>query len=46
MIKKAYIDTPEGQIHYRFTGGPGVPLVLFHMTAASSSAFEPLMLAL
>lgn len=44
MIKKAYVDTKGGQIHYRYCGGgTGIPLVMFHMTAASSAAFEPLM---
>lgn len=44
MIKKGYIDTKEGQIHYRCSsGGNGLPIVMFHMTASSSAAFEPLM---
>lgn len=44
MIKKAYVDTKGGQIHYRYsTGGSGLPIVMFHMTAASSAAFEPMM---
>ncbi len=44
MIKKAYVDTADGQIHYRFTSeGSGEPLVFFHMTASSSEAYEPLM---
>jgi pimeloyl-ACP methyl ester carboxylesterase len=44
MIRKAYVDTRGGQIHYRYCGGgSGMPLVMFHMTAASSAAFEPLM---
>lgn len=44
MIKKAYVDTKGGQIHYRYcSGGTGIPLLMFHMTASSSAAFEPLM---
>ena len=44
MIKKGYVDTKSGQIHYRYSsGGKGIPLVMFHMTASSSAAFEPLM---
>lgn len=40
MIRKAYVDTAEGQIHYRYTeGGAGPPLVFFHMTASSSEAY-------
>ena len=43
-IKKAYVDVPEGQLHYRYTeGGSGPTLALFHMTASSSASFEPLM---
>jgi pimeloyl-ACP methyl ester carboxylesterase len=44
MIRKGYVDIADGQMHYRFTeGGEGPPLVFFHMTAASSEAYEPLM---
>ena len=44
MIRKAYVDTRDGQLHYRYTeAATGDPLVLFHMTAASSKAYEPLM---
>jgi pimeloyl-ACP methyl ester carboxylesterase len=38
-IRRGYIDTPEGQIHYR-TAGEGEPLVLLHRTALSSAFFE------
>ena len=44
MIKKGYADTADGQLHYRYTSdGAGPPLALFHMTAASSAAYVPLM---
>lgn len=44
MIKKAYVNVPDGQLHYRYsTEGSGAPLVCFHMTAASSGAYELLM---
>jgi pimeloyl-ACP methyl ester carboxylesterase len=47
MIRKAYVDTAEGQIHYRYTdGGDGPPLVFFHMTASSSAAYVNLMEAM
>lgn len=47
MIKKAYVDTVDGQIHYSYTtGGQGAPLVLFHMTAASCNAMRGLMEAM
>src|SRR3712207_127604 len=43
-IRKAYVDVPEGQLHYRYTeGGTGPTLLLIHMTSASSGAYEPLM---
>lgn len=46
MIRKGYVDTPDGQIHYRYTeGGRGAPLVLFHMTADTSESYEHLMAA-
>lgn len=44
MIRKAYIDVADGQLHYRATTeGSGPPLVFFHMTASSSEAYEGLM---
>lgn len=50
MIRKAYVDTPSGQIHYRHVAGPDVgrkdPLVFLHRTPASSVTFEPVMLAM
>lgn len=43
-IKKAYVDTSDGQIHYRCCeGGEGLPILFFHMTASSSACFESLM---
>ena len=43
-VKKAYVDVPDGQLHYRYSeAGEGPTLVFFHMTAASSAAYEPLM---
>lgn len=45
MIKKSYIDTKQGQIHYRYTDGPtALPLVvMIHQTASSSVMFEAVM---
>ncbi|MGE0826768.1 MAG: alpha/beta fold hydrolase [Candidatus Binatia bacterium] len=46
-IKKGYVNTPDGQIHYRFCdGGKGLPLVFFHQTASSSLMYERLMAVL
>jgi len=43
-IKKGYIDTQGGQLHYRFCDGKGaVPLVFLHQTASSSQMYEKLM---
>ena len=44
MIKKAYVDINEGQVHYRY-GGPesGLPVVFFHQNTSSSAMFEPLL---
>lgn len=42
-IKKSYIDTNSGQMHYRYTEGKGLPLVLFHRTPSSSVMYERMM---
>lgn len=41
MIKKAYIDTPGGQMHYRY-GGPAdqIPIIFLHQNTSSSKSFE------
>jgi pimeloyl-ACP methyl ester carboxylesterase len=41
-IKRAFLDTEDGQILYRI-GGEGEPLVLLHMTPRSSDEFRELM---
>ncbi len=38
-IKRAFLDTEDGQIHYR-TGGEGKPLLLLHMNPRSSDEFR------
>ena len=44
IIRKGYVDTPHGQIHFRqLKQVDGVPLVLLHQTASSGMMFEPLM---
>ncbi|MFH0811594.1 MAG: alpha/beta hydrolase [Pseudomonadota bacterium] len=45
MIKKAYVDTKEGQIHYCYTdGGTDLSLVvMLHQTTSSSVMFEAIM---
>lgn len=42
-IRKAYVDTPGGQLHFRYVRGPGVPLLLFHRTPVDSSCFDGLL---
>ena len=48
QIKKAYVDTREGQIHYRHTSGSDhlTPLVMIHQTTSSSVMFEAIMMRL
>jgi pimeloyl-ACP methyl ester carboxylesterase len=48
QIKKGYVDTPWGQVHYRRLGDAAgsMPLVMLHQTASSSEMFESLMLEL
>ncbi len=41
-VWRRYLDTPEGQIHYR-EAGDGEPLILLHQTANSSAIFEPML---
>ncbi len=46
-VRKGYVDTPDGQVHYRVAGARrdtgGTPLVLLHQTASSSAMYEALM---
>jgi pimeloyl-ACP methyl ester carboxylesterase len=44
-MRKGYVDTPMGQVHYRELG-TGAPLVLLHQTAWSSLQFKTAMPAL
>lgn len=46
MIRKSYVDTADGQLHYRHIDCGNVPIVMFHMTSSSSESYEPLMNAL
>ncbi|MDO8491050.1 MAG: alpha/beta hydrolase, partial [Dehalococcoidia bacterium] len=41
-MKRAYVDIPEGQIHYQ-TRGAGEPLLLLHQTPLSSDEYTNLM---
>ena len=48
MIKKSYVDTQHGQIHYRYSDGPiDLPLVvMIHQTTSTSEMFEAIMVRL
>jgi hypothetical protein len=39
-IRKAYVDPTNDQIHYLYSNGQGIPLLLFHRTPASSVIYE------
>lgn len=47
MIRKAYVDTRGGQLHFRYVRIAGrselEPLILLHRTPTGSVSFEPLM---
>lgn len=42
MIKRGYVDSPDGQIHYRITG-TGAPVIVLHSTPHSSEGMIPLL---
>ena len=44
-IHKGYVETSEGQIHYRMLGKPSsqLPIVFLHQTSSSSVMYEALM---
>lgn len=39
-MRKGYVETSQGQIHYRVKDGSGTPIICFHQTASSSAMFE------
>lgn len=41
-MKRGYVDTPHGQIHYRTTGS-GAPVIVLHATPSSSEAMVPIL---
>ena len=41
-IKRAFLDTEDGQIHYRI-GGEGEPIILLHQQPRSSDEYQDLM---
>ena len=46
-IGRGYVATSFGQVHYRYAGTLGAPvLVLLHQTPSTSAMYEPMLLAL
>lgn len=45
-MKRGYVSTPGGQIHFRSAGTSGDNLLLLHQTSLSSFIFEPVIPAL
>jgi pimeloyl-ACP methyl ester carboxylesterase len=43
MIRRGYVDTAGGQVHFRHRAGTGTPIVCLHQTASSSAMFERVM---
>ena len=44
VIRKGYVDTGDGQVHYQICeGGSGDPVVLIHMTASAANSYDALM---
>lgn len=43
VIRKAYVDTSAGQVHYRTAGSGGTPIALLQQTASSSQMYLRLM---
>jgi pimeloyl-ACP methyl ester carboxylesterase len=41
-MKRGYVDTPHGQIHYRTEGSSGAPVIVFHETPSSSARMAPI----
>ncbi len=39
-MKRAYVDTPKGQMHYRFGGTGSKSVICIHMSGSSSDEFE------
>jgi pimeloyl-ACP methyl ester carboxylesterase len=44
-MKRGYVDTPEGQIHYRYDGS-GEPVLLLHKASLSSDEYSEMLLLL
>ena len=45
-IRRGFVDTADGQVHYREAGTGGTPLVMLHPSPGSAKMLEPLIAAL
>lgn len=48
IVKRGFVDVPEGQVHYRYAEPPdpvGVPLVMLHPSPGSAKMLEPIIRA-
>jgi pimeloyl-ACP methyl ester carboxylesterase len=45
-VRRGFIDTPDGQIHYRDSEAPGDPVIVLHPTPMSARAMLPLINAI
>jgi pimeloyl-ACP methyl ester carboxylesterase len=44
QVRRGFVEIAEGQVHYRYAGGgSGPPLLMLHMSPASSKLLEPLL---
>ncbi|MPZ61895.1 MAG: alpha/beta fold hydrolase [Propionibacteriales bacterium] len=43
VFRRGFVDTSQGQVHYRYRQGSGRPLVLFHASPGSAAMLLPLM---
>ncbi len=43
LIRKGYVDTKVGQVHFRTAGTTGPAVILLHQTASSSQMYLPFM---
>jgi pimeloyl-ACP methyl ester carboxylesterase len=45
-VRRGFVDTADGQVHYREAGAGGTPLVMLHPSPGSAKMLEPLIAAL
>lgn len=45
-LRRGFVDTADGQVHYREAGAGGTPLVMLHPSPGSAKMLEPLIASL